>query len=228
MPYLIIILQLIILFVLSQSFSQNLYKFWLIITRSRKFAVAFSSIFLLPGTIIHELSHWLVAEILQVNTGKFNLLPKISNDNTGIILGSVKVGKSDPFRRTLIGIAPFLTGILLIFLSSTFLPQNFNLLNLDIFSYLVIIFIFLISNTMFPSKQDMKDSFLFLFFLVFILWAWWWFRWPIPLFISNSINKLIPIFYTTIIINIIFLILSKILLVSSSKILKRKLIKIKR
>ncbi|MEI6690868.1 MAG: hypothetical protein WCL07_03920 [bacterium] len=70
------------------------------------------SIFVLPGTIVHELSHWLTAEILRVPTGQITILPTINDDRGGSQnLGSVATGSTDPFRGLLIGGAPFVVGM---------------------------------------------------------------------------------------------------------------------
>ena len=70
------------------------------------------TVIMLPGTILHELSHWLMAELLRVPTGAITIFP---DDELGreseSRLGSVATAASDPFRGFLIGIAPMLTGL---------------------------------------------------------------------------------------------------------------------
>ncbi|KKU25515.1 MAG: putative membrane protein [Microgenomates group bacterium GW2011_GWA2_46_16] len=72
------------------------------------------SVLVLPGTVIHELSHWLVAEILQVRTGEIVILPELTGGDGEERLGSVQTERTDPLRGFLIGIAPFLTGLLIL------------------------------------------------------------------------------------------------------------------
>lgn len=71
------------------------------------------SIIFLPGTLLHELSHWLVAELLQVPTGKFHIFPDLTISSKGESqLGYVMTARTGPFKGFLIGFAPFFTGIL--------------------------------------------------------------------------------------------------------------------
>ena len=75
------------------------------------------SILVLPGTIVHELSHWVVAEVLQVRTGEIVIFPETSDGKEDQRLGSVATEQTDPVRGFLIGIAPFFTGLgLLLFI----------------------------------------------------------------------------------------------------------------
>ena len=76
--------------------------------------IIFYSILVLPGTVIHELSHWLVAEILQVRTGEIVVLPELTGQGKEERLGSVQTERTDPFRGFLIGIAPLITGLLIL------------------------------------------------------------------------------------------------------------------
>ena len=76
--------------------------------------IIFYSILVLPGTVIHELSHWLIAEILQVRTGEIVILPELASEGKEERLGSVQTERTDPLRGFLIGIAPFLTGLLIL------------------------------------------------------------------------------------------------------------------
>lgn len=87
----------------------------LILTGNPKVGVYLYSLFFLPGTILHELSHWLMAEILQVPTGKFEVLPDLEGSVKGEErLGYVMTGKTGPFRGFLIGFAPLFTGIMML------------------------------------------------------------------------------------------------------------------
>ncbi len=63
-----------------------------------------------PGVVMHELSHYVVARLLWVPTGGFHIgLSRASGSQ--VSLGSVSVGRSDPIRDSLVGVAPFATGI---------------------------------------------------------------------------------------------------------------------
>jgi hypothetical protein len=82
------------------------------LTRSQQAAVATYAIFFLPGTLVHEFSHWLMAQALGVKTTGFRVLPRL--DRKGVIqLGAVDVRGGGLVQHTLIGMAPMLLGGLL-------------------------------------------------------------------------------------------------------------------
>ena len=67
---------------------------------------------LLPGVILHESAHWLMARLVGLRTGKFRVWPNKQGDYIG--LGSVSVERSDVWRDSLVGIAPLLFGNLVL------------------------------------------------------------------------------------------------------------------
>ena len=69
-------------------------------------------IIFLPGTLVHELSHWLMAKLLAVRTGRIELWPR-AQKNGAVWLGSVQIARTDPVRASLVGLAPLLSGSLL-------------------------------------------------------------------------------------------------------------------
>ena len=76
------------------------------------FFLYFSMIFF-PGVFLHELSHFLMAKVLGVRTGKFSLLPK-SLDTGHLQLGYVETEQTDILRDSLIGLAPIIAGTLFV------------------------------------------------------------------------------------------------------------------
>ena len=64
-------------------------------------------VLILPGVVVHELSHWLMATILGVRVSKLSLGP-VRKGRNSVSLGSVRVTKVDPLRASLIGVAPLL------------------------------------------------------------------------------------------------------------------------
>jgi hypothetical protein len=126
---------------------------------------------LLPGTLLHELSHLLTAEILQVPTGHISLSPHL--DKEQLRLGSAQIGLTDPIRLTLIGAAPFVTGTIALWLILVVgLGLNLSHLTLPVFNYWHILFyylIFAISNTMFSSPSDLQAAALPIVLLLIIL-----------------------------------------------------------
>jgi hypothetical protein len=78
--------------------------------RSRKLALLIA----MPGTVLHELAHFLACQILRVPAGRqvggkvefFH--PRVDEQSGGMILGQVPHAHTDPLRGALIAIAPVL------------------------------------------------------------------------------------------------------------------------
>jgi hypothetical protein len=86
-----------------------------LLTASPKVAMWLYWVLFLPGTFVHELSHWLTAKLLLVPTSRFSLWPQMKKGGE-LQMGSVQVEVSDPFRHSLIGLAPLLFGSLAVLL----------------------------------------------------------------------------------------------------------------
>ncbi len=98
----------------------------------------------------------MVALGLLVPVGQIELLPKIDK-NDQVKLGSLSVGKTDPIRKTLIGIAPFILGTTII-LTSLYWTTTNNLTENPLVLVLIGYLVFQIANTMFASKKDLEDA----------------------------------------------------------------------
>jgi hypothetical protein len=224
---LLVVFQCLILLILTKNFSRSFFFFWFLLTRSKNWAMRITSITLLPGTVVHELSHWFIAELLRVPTGEIDFMPKFDEEN-GIRMGSVAIAKKDLFRRAVIGIAPLFSGLVVIFTAAYFLPtplwNNFSLIQ----HLPLLVIIFLVSNTMFSSKKDLEFAFPFFLFLIIAAAAWWYFSLPVPLWLISSLNsfsqKLFPALSITIGINIFFLIIVRLLTIYFEKFLRRKIV----
>ncbi len=145
--------ELIALHLISGRLTQSLYVLFFRIFRSKTVSMTILIILLFPGTVIHELAHLFVAEILRVRTGKLTLVPE-SLEEAEIRTGSVAVAQTDPFRRTLIGLAPVYIGIIILSALSYFLLQNIN--SITVITIILFYGMFAVSNSMFSSKEDMK------------------------------------------------------------------------
>jgi hypothetical protein len=82
---------------------------FLLITHSQAIALVLFSLLLFPGVLLHELSHFIMARLLGVRTGRFSLIPGLLPDGK-LRLGYVETGQSDVIRDSLIGLAPLVTG----------------------------------------------------------------------------------------------------------------------
>lgn len=145
-----IIGELVVLAFLSGRLIQLSFLLLLRITRSRTVAITILTILLFPGTVIHELSHLFTAEILGVHTGKLTLTPESIEHDT-IQSGSVQIQETDPFRRTIIGIAPTIAGISALTLIAWYISRTQPPVTIFLFYLLLTV-----SNTMFTSKEDLK------------------------------------------------------------------------
>lgn len=82
---------------------------FLLLTRRAEIALALFSLLFFPGVLLHEGSHFLMARLLGVRTGRFSLLPRPRPDGR-VQLGYVETVRADLVRDALIGLAPLLTG----------------------------------------------------------------------------------------------------------------------
>ena len=97
------------LLILQRSLHRETQVLFLVITRRPDISIALFSLLFFPGVLLHESSHYLMARLLGVHTGRFSLLPR-SMDDGRLQLGFVETASSDWFRDALIGAAPLLTG----------------------------------------------------------------------------------------------------------------------
>ena len=155
----------------------------------------FYRIFVIPGVIVHELSH---AFACFVTGAKVTGISMFKKDGGEVRHGHSSVPILGPI---LISTAPFIVGAILIFLLSKiigfkpvnlidfdFTPDNiafliktsFSSLNLAVIKTWIGLYLILsIAMTMIPSLQDMKNMFLsliFIFILIFVIYRYTNFR----------------------------------------------------
>jgi hypothetical protein len=97
------------LLILQRSLHREIQAVFLLVTRRVEISLALFSIVFFPGVLLHEGSHYLMARVLGVRTGRFSLLPQTLADGR-LQLGFVETSATDIFRDALIGIAPLLAG----------------------------------------------------------------------------------------------------------------------
>lgn len=114
------------------------------------------------------MSHFLAALFLLVPVGNMELTPKEKEDGKGFGLGSVAIAKTDPVRRFIIGVAPLIFGLGIIFTSIYFVSINQFI---DTWwGYLIVgIIIFQIANSMFASKKDLEGAIIFFVLIILVL-----------------------------------------------------------
>ncbi len=81
----------------------------LLLTRHPMVALGIFAVLFFPGVLLHELSHFLMAQLLLVKTGRFSLIPQLMPEGQ-LRLGYVETHPTDWLRDSLIGAAPLITG----------------------------------------------------------------------------------------------------------------------
>ncbi len=94
---------------LQRSLHREIQAFFLILTRNPGITQAVFALIFFPGVLVHELSHFIMAKILFVRTGRFSLIPASQPDGT-LRLGYVETASGGIIRDALIGAAPLITG----------------------------------------------------------------------------------------------------------------------
>ncbi len=86
-----------------------------LLLNSRQAAMWVFWVLFFPGTLLHELSHWLTALLLGVRASRFSLWPTVKKKGE-LQMGAVQVDMTDPFRHSLIGLAPLIFGSIVVLL----------------------------------------------------------------------------------------------------------------
>ena len=82
---------------------------FLLLTRRSELSIGLFSLLFFPGVLLHEASHFLMAKLLRVPTGRFSVLPRVRPGGQ-LQLGFVETAKTDFLRDAMIGMAPLLSG----------------------------------------------------------------------------------------------------------------------
>jgi len=161
------------LFLLQRRVHFEIQAVFLMLTRRADMVPVLFSLVFLPGVMIHELSHYLVARLVGVRTGRFSILPQTVGDGK-LQLGYVETASSDWLRDSMIGAAPLLSGSLVVTwlargmlgfdrLVAGIQSGNFGQFGLAVQSivktpdfWLWFYLLFAISSTMLPSASDRR------------------------------------------------------------------------
>lgn len=173
-PLLWLFLTFLSLVFLSRWINQHLRGAALLMSHQEDTASLVYFVLLLPGVLLHEASHWLMAKVLRVRTGEVTV--GLNQKRGGQLeMGSIRVAQTDPIRSSLIGLAPLLGGSLMIFLighwalgiqalASVLQDGDIARVAEDLWSalhlpdfWLWLYLIFAISNAMLPSASDRRS-----------------------------------------------------------------------
>jgi hypothetical protein len=155
---------------LVRQVNMALQKLAFILTGHETLTLYLYHILLLPGTALHELSHFLAASLLGVRVHSISLRPKLQGDK--LQMGAVSIDQTDFIRWLLIGMAPLLGGSIAVVLIGQHIfdvgavveaarasdsrgiieaiQAAFEVNDAWIWFYLI----FAISNAMLPSESD--------------------------------------------------------------------------
>jgi len=158
---------------LKRRITRNLQELSMRLVDDPDVALILYFVVVLPGVVIHELSHWLMAKLLGVRVSLPSLGPVRKGRSRRVSLGSVRVSKVDPVRASLIGVAPLLGGSAVILVIGNLvlgvgeladavagqgvagalgaLGQMAQVGDFWLWLYLI----FAVSNAMLPSESDM-------------------------------------------------------------------------
>lgn len=162
---------LVPLIFLQRLLHREIQSVFLIVSRDARITMGIFSIIFLPGVFLHELSHFVMAKILRVPTGRFSIFPQSLPDGR-LQLGYVETGRADIVRDSLIGAAPLIIGTLFVAYVAIYrfeMRVMWDVLRNGQFSlfwmgaralpnvrdfYLWFYLVFAVSSTMMPSESD--------------------------------------------------------------------------
>jgi hypothetical protein len=104
-------LALVVLLFLQRTMHREIQSVFLILTRNPGITIGIFALIFIPGVFLHELSHFLMARLLWVPTGRFSLIPTPLPDGR-LQMGYVETAETDFVRDSLVGAAPILFGSL--------------------------------------------------------------------------------------------------------------------
>ena len=186
---LLFIISSYVLFIFSNGTQQGLFRLFYSITANPTISAALISLLYFPGIVLHELSHFITGVLVFLDVRSISLIPRalVAEDGSiGLQLGHVTYVKADPVRGFIVGIAPFFYGLLAFYGLFAWKPFPAELFW---HNALIIYLVFVISSTMFWSKQDLKDLIYMVPFVVVIGGALWIFQIDIPSFLSSFVSS---------------------------------------
>jgi hypothetical protein len=164
-PFLVLFCALVLL---TQWITKHIQGIGLLLTQDGQIALYIYFVLILPGIVLHELSHALVAWLLGVRVRKFSVGIRRKRRGGSVALGSVEIARADPLRSSLIGLAPLIAGSAVVLVIGNqvfglhpFVVNDLNRLWSEMRSiyrtpdfWLWVYLVFAVSNAMLPSAAD--------------------------------------------------------------------------
>lgn len=223
------VLAVTILYLVQRWITRHIQGVGILLFNSSNAGMALLWFLLFPGLVIHEGSHWLMAQLLGVPTGRLRLRP--TQQGKQIILGSVEVQRTDPLRDSLVGLAPFLAGSLALLAigsgvfdvaalgqawesgawheAAAMLLAAFRVNDAWLWLYLMVA----ISNAMMPSPSDRESWRSLLFYVILVVAVMLLFGWSpslpadLTLYLTDGLRILIYTFVLTVLLDMLFALL---------------------
>lgn len=174
---------LILIFVSSTRVEYYTVATLMKLTGNKDLSLRLYTIFFLPGTIVHEFCHLIMAQLLGVRSTGMELFPRFESDH--VVMGEVGIERTSILRRVFIGAAPFLLGFPLT-LMLIYILGNANITWWQ--AGLLLYAIFQVTNASFSSSKDMEGSFAVFAIGILVLFALQMVGLPITQWIEQIIN----------------------------------------
>jgi len=180
MPLPYVFLSLLALLLTKKKMTADFSRFVHCISGSQHTAIIVWSLIFLPGTLIHEVSHFLVAALTGARTGRIEIFPEYleDEDDARVALGSVQTQKLNPIQGFLVGIAPFISGLALLIWLASLLQAGFATQNIWLLVFEGYLF-FTIANSFLPSWPDIRQTLPFVIISLLIALLAWYFGFQI-------------------------------------------------
>jgi hypothetical protein len=213
---------------LQRFLQREIQSIFLLITRQPDISTALFSLLFLPGVLLHETSHFLMAKVLGVRTGRFSIIPR-KIEGGRIQLGYVETAQTDHFRDGLIGAAPLIAGGLFVAFAGihrlgldtiwvTIIQGQLSGINQAIKSIVVspdfwiwFYLVFTVSSTMMPSASDRRAwtplifTILGLLVLILLIGIGPWLLTNFGKAFLTALNAITLVFGITVLIHIVLL-----------------------
>jgi len=98
------------LLVLTRWIAKHVRGIGYLLTEDGNFALTLYFLLMLPGVLLHELSHATAAWLLRVRVRRLSIGIRRKGRSRQVSLGSVDIAHTDPIRASLIGLAPLVAG----------------------------------------------------------------------------------------------------------------------